>query len=175
MMNISACCEFCFDWFWVFLCLQGRRQWQSWFFSMLPVPFLSLCEFMFFHSVFLHFLPLFMLGFSSSCSLLSAPFYRARASPVNQSHLCRTVIQITNGIMGKRRAPRSDRICCRSSACWTGMEKATTAVPSNGDVSGKMGIFNLTPELCKFHNWTPKQIKISFNFSLLMDKFQLNP
>jgi hypothetical protein len=31
---------------------------------------------------------------------------------------------------------------------------------SNGDVSAAMDSFILTPELWKFGNWTPKQLKI---------------
>ena len=76
MMNIPAFCEFCFDWFWVFLCLQGRRQWQSWLFSVLPLPFsfsLWICAFslcisaLFLFCGFLGFFCLcFWVGFFSS-------------------------------------------------------------------------------------------------------------
>jgi len=36
---------------------------------------------------------------------------------------------------------------------------------SNGNVSAAMDLFFLTPELWKFSNWTPNQLKISFNFA----------
>ena len=56
------------------------------------------------------------------------PFIDSPATSFNQSCLCRTVI-FPDEIVGERRGPRLDRLRCRSSACWIGMEKTNTAVP----------------------------------------------
>ena len=56
------------------------------------------------------------------------PFIDSLATSFNQSCLCRTVI-FPDEIVGERRGPRLDRLRCRSSACWIGMEKTNTAVP----------------------------------------------
>jgi len=60
------------------------------------------------------------------------------------------------------------------------MEKTNTAVPpatttfrqqwipsATATFQAAMDIFILTPELCKFGNWTSKQLKIPFNFAPL--------
>jgi len=63
-----------------------------------------------------------LLSVSVSFASPVVPSYRARELQ-NQSCLCRNVIQITNGIVGRRHGPRLYRICCRFS-CSIGFLRA---------------------------------------------------
>jgi hypothetical protein len=109
-----------------------------------------------------------LLCFSGLISLpgarFSAPFYRDPQLAPNQSCLCRTVSS-TNEIVGKGRGPRLDLLQIFRSPVESGWRRSHGSPTSNGDVSAKRHIFTLTPELWKFGNWTPEQLKISFNFA----------
>jgi len=94
----------------------------------------------------------------------SAPFYRDPQLAPNQSCLCRTVSS-TNEIVGKGRGSRLDLLQIFKSPVESGWRRSHGSPTSNGDVSTKRHIFTLTSELWKFSNWTPKQLKISFNFA----------
>ena len=102
---------------------------------------------------------------SSLCSGFSSPFYRLPSWLPLTSPAFAGLLSSTNEIVGERRGPLLDRIRCRFSACWIGMEKTNTAVPpATATFQAAMDIFILTPELWKFGNWTSKQLKIPFNF-----------
>ena len=94
----------------------------------------------------------------------SVPFYRDPQLAPSQSCLCRTVSS-TNEIVGKGRGPRLDLLQIFRSPVESGWRRSHGSPTSNDDVSAKRHIFTLTPELWKFGNWTPKQLKISFNFA----------
>jgi hypothetical protein len=104
------------------------------------------------------------LIFSSPSARSYAPFYRDPQLAPNQSCLCRTVSS-TNEIVGKGRGPRLDLLQIFRFPVESEWRRSHGSPTSNGDVSAKRHIFTLTPELWKFGNWTPKQLKISFNFA----------
>jgi len=72
---------------------------------------------------------LFFSGFSPPPgSRFSSPFYRLPSWLPLTSPAFAGLLSSTNEIVGERRGPRLDRIRCRFSACWIGMEKTNTAV-----------------------------------------------
>jgi len=106
---------------------------------------------------------------SSLSSRFSSPFYRLPSWLPLTSPAFAGLLSSTNEIVGERRGPRLDRIRCRFSACWIGMEKTNTTVlpavttfrqqwipPATATFQAAMDIFILTPELWKFGNWTSK-------------------
>ena len=125
------------------------------FFSL--VLFLRLCLFfswpspclspVFFFLCFFCSLP--FVAFFFSCSA----FYRARELQ-NQSCLCRTVIQITNEIVGRRRGPRftADFLLNRLSLCETkGM--MNSASKRRCLCPWEWLFFTLAPKRFKLNNW----------------------
>jgi hypothetical protein len=89
--------------------------------------------------------------------LLCSAFYRAR-EPQNQSCLCRTVIQITNGIVGRRRGPRfaADFLLNRLSPCETkGM--MNSASKRRRLCPWEWLFFTLAPKRFKLNNWDLNQ------------------
>jgi len=110
---------------------------------------------------FVSFSPCFLLwflAFPPFCSaLLCSAFYRAR-EPQNQSCLCRTVIQITNGIVGRRRGPRfaADFLLNRLPPCETkGM--MNSASKRRRLCPWEWLFFTLAPKRFKLNNWDLKQ------------------
>ena len=103
--------------------------------------------------------PVFCSGSSPPppSALLCSAFYRAR-EPQNQSCLCRTVIQITNGIVGRRRGPRfaADFLLNRLSPCETkGM--MNSASKRRRLCPWEWLFCTLAPKRFKLNNWDLNQ------------------
>jgi len=119
------------------------------------------------------FLPPFLTAYYFSAS---SPFFRCSSSFYKLpsrlpliSPAFAGLLSSTNEIVGERRGPRLDRIHCRFSACWIGMEKTNMTVlpaaatfrqqwisPTTTTFQAAMDIFILIPELWKFGNWTSR-------------------
>jgi len=137
--------------------------------SLLPFSH-SLCIYIFLVYALFLFCDLlcFWVDFFRPCSRFSSPFYRLPSWLPITSPAFAWLLSSTNEIVGERRGPRLDRIRCRFSICWIGMEKMNTTVPpATAMFQAAMNIFILTLELWKFSNWTSKQLKIPFNFAHL--------
>jgi len=121
---------------------------------------------------------LFLGWFLRPCSVFFLlPFIETQRIASNQSCLCRTVIfherdyrRETWSTIGSNplqifsllnRDGEDEHGCSTSNGGVSAARDST----SNGNVSAAMDIFFLTPELWKFGNWTPNQLKISFNFA----------
>jgi len=70
----------------------------------------------------------------------------------------------TNEIVGERRDPRLDRIRCRFSACWIGMEKTNTAVPPATATFRQQWTFSFWPLIFGILTVGSQLIKNSFQF-----------
>jgi len=70
----------------------------------------------------------------------------------------------TNEIVGERRGPRLDRIRCRFSACWIGMEKTNTAVPPATATFRQQWTFSFWPLIFGILTVGSQLIKNSFQF-----------
>ena len=140
-----------------FLCFLGFSPWFLLTFSLLFFFFVCVCSPMFLFSytslVYFFFPSVFFFLCRSWLFFFCSAFYRARELQ-NQSCLCRTVIQITNGIVGRRRGPwfAADFMLNRLSPCETkGM--MNSASKRRRLCPWEWLYFTLAPKRFKLNNW----------------------
>ena len=180
---------FCLLWFWdegqqtmvmlvvnnlwfsaFFFFLQGRRQWQGWFVTLLCLSLL-LCVYIFldlcfvFSAFFSMFFSLFLGWFFESFILGFLLLFIEIPQPLPLTSPAFTgLLFSTNEIVSERRGPRLDRIRCRFSACWIGMEKTNTVVPPATATFRQQWTFSFWPLIFGILTVGSQLIKNSFQF-----------